>query len=101
MQPRRRPLHCHTRTAARWYGCQISWQARRNRFSRHAFAIASDNGCVRRLNTKIASVPGNIVARRFGFELAAYYEVEHAADRTRPEVSFLKNLMTIAHRRRD
>ena len=59
------------------------------------------NGCVRRLNTKIASVPGNIVARRFGFELAAYYEVEHAADRTRPEVSFLKNLMTIAHRRRD
>ena len=46
------------------------------------------NGCVCRLNTKIASVPGNIVARRFGFELAAYYEVEHAADRTRPEVSF-------------
>lgn len=46
------------------------------------------NGCVRQLNTKIDSVPGNIIARRFGFQHAPYYEVEHAADRTLTEVAF-------------
>lgn len=46
------------------------------------------NGCVRGLNTKIESVPSNIIASRFGFQHAEYYEVEHAADRTLPKVSF-------------
>ena len=45
------------------------------------------NACVRSLNTSIESVPSNIIASRFKFEAAEYYEVDHAADRILPKVS--------------
>lgn len=46
------------------------------------------NGAVRNLNTLIESFPSNLVARRFAFMKAEYYEVENAADRALPKVSF-------------
>lgn len=46
------------------------------------------NGTVRDLNILIESFPSNIVAGAFGFQPAEYYEVEHAADRILPTVSF-------------
>ncbi len=46
------------------------------------------NGCVRNLNTMIESVPSNIIAARFNFQPAEYYEVDHAAERILPKVSF-------------
>ncbi|SMF35970.1 LemA protein [Tistlia consotensis] len=46
------------------------------------------NGSVRELNTRIESFPSNLVARRFGFQPAEYYEVEHAGDRLLPKVAF-------------
>lgn len=46
------------------------------------------NGCVRNLNTMIESVPSNIIAGRFNFQPAEYYEVDHAAERILPKVSF-------------
>ncbi|MGB0629683.1 MAG: LemA family protein [Alphaproteobacteria bacterium] len=46
------------------------------------------NGSVRNLNTSIGSVPSNIIAKQFGFQPAEYYEVDHAADKILPKVSF-------------
>lgn len=46
------------------------------------------NGCVRNLNTLIESVPSNVIAGRFNFQPAEYYEVDHAAERILPKVSF-------------
>ena len=46
------------------------------------------NGAVRDLNTMIESFPSNLVARRFAFEQAQYYEAESPADRALPEVKF-------------
>jgi LemA protein len=46
------------------------------------------NGAVRDLNTMIESFPSNLVANRFGFRQAEYYEVDSAADRAVPEVKF-------------
>ena len=46
------------------------------------------NGCVRNLNTMIDSVPSNIIAGKFNFQPAEYYEVDHAAERMLPRVSF-------------
>ena len=46
------------------------------------------NGTVRGLNTAIASVPSNIIAKQFNFEPAEYYEVDHAADKILPKVTF-------------
>lgn len=46
------------------------------------------NGAVRNLNTLIESFPSNLVAKQFAFMKAEYYEVENAADRALPEVSF-------------
>ena len=46
------------------------------------------NGAVRNLNTMVESFPSNIVASRFGFTKREYFEIEEAADRTLPKVSF-------------
>jgi len=44
------------------------------------------NGAVRLLNTLVESFPSNLVAQRFGFEKADYFEVDEAADRALPQV---------------
>jgi len=44
------------------------------------------NGTVRNLNTLIDSFPSNLVAQRFGFMKADYYEVDQAADRALPQL---------------
>ena len=46
------------------------------------------NGAVRNLNTLIESFPSNLVANKFGFMKADYYEVDAAADRALPKVDF-------------
>ena len=46
------------------------------------------NGAVRGLNVAVESFPSNLVARNFGFEKADYFEIEDAADRAVPKVSF-------------
>ncbi|RED54388.1 LemA family protein [Aestuariispira insulae] len=46
------------------------------------------NGTVRNLNILIESFPANLLAQRFGFVAADYYEVEHAAERAVPQVDF-------------
>ena len=43
---------------------------------------------MRNLNTLVESFPSNLIARRFGFRRADYYEVDAAADRALPEVRF-------------
>ena len=44
------------------------------------------NGTVRNLNISIESFPSNLVAERFRFEQADFFEIEDAADREVPEV---------------
>ncbi len=44
------------------------------------------NGSVRELNVKVESFPSNLVANRFGFEKAEYFELEDPTDRSLPEV---------------
>ncbi len=46
------------------------------------------NGAVRNLNVAVESFPSNLVAGRFGFTKAEYFELESAAERTVPTVSF-------------
>ena len=46
------------------------------------------NGAVRNLNVAVESFPSNLVAGRFGFAKAEYFELESAAERTVPTVSF-------------
>ena len=46
------------------------------------------NANVRALNTRVESVPSNIVASTFGFHQAEYFEVEDAAVRSAPTVDF-------------
>lgn len=46
------------------------------------------NANVRAYNTKIDSVPSNIIAGMFNFEKATYFEVNDAAVRQAPDVSF-------------
>jgi LemA protein len=46
------------------------------------------NGAVRNLNILVDSFPSNIVARMFGFTAMEYFELEDAADRAVPKVSF-------------
>lgn len=46
------------------------------------------NGTVRDLNTLIESFPSNMIASRFSFTPAIYYEVEAAGDRAVPTVAF-------------
>jgi LemA protein len=46
------------------------------------------NGTVRDLNVMIESFPSNVIAGSFGFVQAEFFEIEDAADRAVPEVSF-------------
>jgi len=46
------------------------------------------NGSVRNLNVMVESFPSNLVANRFGFAKAEYFELEDAADRSVPKVQF-------------
>lgn len=45
------------------------------------------NGAVRNLNILIESFPSNLVAGRFGFIKATYYEVDSLKDRSLPKIS--------------
>lgn len=46
------------------------------------------NGATRDLNVRVESFPSNIIAGQFGFQKREYFEIEDAADRAVPEVSF-------------
>ena len=46
------------------------------------------NANVRELNTKVESFPSNLLANSFGFHRADYFEVEDAAQREAPQISF-------------
>ena len=46
------------------------------------------NGASRDLNTKVESFPSNLIARQFGFEKRAYFEIANEADRQVPQVKF-------------
>lgn len=46
------------------------------------------NAVVRDLNTKIESVPSNIVANMFAFQKKEYFELDSAEERAAPKVSF-------------
>lgn len=46
------------------------------------------NGTVRDLNVMIESFPSNVIAGSFGFVQAEFFEIDDAADRAVPEVSF-------------
>lgn len=45
------------------------------------------NGATRDLNNAVESFPGNLVARFFGFQASAFFEVSEAAERMVPRVS--------------
>lgn len=46
------------------------------------------NGAVRVMNVKVQSFPGNIIADRFGFSEARFFELDAPAERELPKVSF-------------
>ena len=46
------------------------------------------NGTARNLNISIESFPSNLIAERFKFEKAEFFEIEDAAEREVPEVKF-------------
>jgi len=46
------------------------------------------NGAARNLNIAVESFPSNLVAGRFGFEKAEFFELESPAERAVPKVEF-------------
>lgn len=46
------------------------------------------NGTARELNIKVESFPSNLIAQRFGFTQAEFFEIEDLTDRDVPEISF-------------
>lgn len=46
------------------------------------------NGVARDMNTRVQSFPGNLVAARFGFTSAGYFELGDEAARAAPKVAF-------------
>ena len=46
------------------------------------------NGAVRNLNIAVESFPSNLIAGRFGFAKAEFFELENAVERAVPTVSF-------------
>lgn len=46
------------------------------------------NGTARENNIMVESFPSNVVANMTGFELAEYFEINNAAERSLPEVKF-------------
>lgn len=49
------------------------------------------NGTVRKLNTLVEQFPSNLVADQFGFQGAAYFEIEDPSGRAVPTVDFGSN----------
>ena len=48
------------------------------------------NGATRDYNTRLQSFPGVMLARLFGFAPSPFFEIDNAADRIAPQVSFQK-----------
>jgi len=46
------------------------------------------NGAVRDLNIAVDAFPSNLIAQRFGFIKAEFFELENAAERSVPQVAF-------------
>ncbi len=46
------------------------------------------NGAARDLNIKVEAFPSSLVAKRFSFDPASYFEIEDGADRALPAVGF-------------
>lgn len=46
------------------------------------------NATARDLNILIQSFPSNLIARRYGFEVSEFFELENVAERAVPQVSF-------------
>lgn len=46
------------------------------------------NGAVRNNNIAVETFPSNLIAGRFGFKSAEFFEIEDEADRATPKVSF-------------
>ncbi|MFZ1814733.1 MAG: LemA family protein [Rhizobiaceae bacterium] len=46
------------------------------------------NGAARNLNIAVESFPSNLIAGRFGFQKSEFFEIEDAADKAVPKVSF-------------
>jgi LemA protein len=53
-----------------------------------AFARQYYNDEVNRLNTSVQSFPNNIIAQRFGFSKAVFFEIEDPAEKEAPKVQF-------------
>ena len=51
-------------------------------------ARQSYNAGVRDLNTRIQSVPSNLIARLFNFRPREFFEIEEPADRAVPQIRF-------------
>jgi LemA protein len=49
------------------------------------------NGAARDFNILIGSFPSNLIAQKFNFQPVEYFEIEEAADRDLPRVSFPGN----------
>ncbi len=47
------------------------------------------NGTVRDYNVAVQQFPGNIVADKFGFKPAEFFEIEYATERKTPDVKFV------------
>jgi LemA protein len=48
----------------------------------------SYNGAVQELNTRIQTVPSNIIAGMFGFQVREFFEIKDEAERAVPQVRF-------------
>lgn len=46
------------------------------------------NGAVRVMNVKVQSFPGNLIAGRYGFTEARFFELDSPSDRELPKVGF-------------
>ena len=46
------------------------------------------NGTVRNLNIQVETFPGNMVAGKFNFTRAEFFEIEDPAEKSVPEVEF-------------
>ena len=55
---------------------------------RIAYARQFYNDTVQRMNTKIATVPGNVFAGMMGFQSRQFFELEAPAEREAPQVKF-------------
>ena len=53
-----------------------------------SFARQHYNDCVMAYNTRIETVPSNIVASIFGFNQADFFELDDEVQREAPKVSF-------------